>query len=69
MGKEDEKPIVYEVLFSGTTKGKDGDNVVVGPARVQAGNRMTAVVMASLEKIEDLKKVKPTTIRVKVRDF
>lgn len=66
---ENGNPIVYEVLFSGREKAKDGDDVVVGPARVQARNTFSAIVMAAIEKYDELKNLKPTSIRVKSRGF
>jgi len=70
MAKNDEetKPLVYEVLFSGK---KDKEDVLLGPVRVKATNRLVAVAKAGIQSAlaGDFKDVSLVSLEVSVRGF
>lgn len=65
---EKETPLVYEVLFSAR---KDKEDILIGPVRVKASNRLLAVAMAGIQSAIDKKfeGVSLTSLEVGVRGF
>lgn len=64
----EERPLVYEVLFSAT---KDKEEVLIGPVMVKAKTQLVAIAKAAIEKAMagEFKGVNLTSIEVKVRGF
>lgn len=64
----EEKPLVYEVLFSGK---KDKEDVLIGPVRVKSGNRLVAVAKAGIQSAlkGDFEGVSLVSLEVSVRGF
>lgn len=64
----EEKPLVYEVLFSGK---KDKEDVLIGPIRVKASNRLVAVAKAGVQSAlaGSFENVSLVSLEVSVRGF